>query len=168
MAKKRKDRFGLSGEVHFQMAPLIDVVFLLLIFFICVTNFDKAENVDLLLAYAKSAKEYQKGKGTMVVNVTKNGQMVVLGQTGRVVFVHRGPLQQYMQHLVDEFGPNFRVAIRADRDAKMKQVKDVYRAAARVGLTRITLVTQTRKPAEGPVGTAVAPEDKLPEEEVIN
>ena len=168
MAKKKKDRFGLGGEVHFQMAPLIDVVFLLLIFFICVTNFDKAENVDLLLAYAESAKEYQKGTGTMIVNVTKHGEIIVVGKKGRVVFLHRGPLQQHMQRIADgSGGPHFRIAIRADRKAKMKQIKDVYRAAARVGLTRITLVTQSRKPVEtGPAG-AVSVEDEEPEEGMI-
>jgi biopolymer transport protein ExbD len=162
MAKKKKDRFGLSGEVHFQMAPLIDVVFLLLIFFICVTNFEKVENVDLLLAYAESAKEYEKGQGTMVVNVTRHGQIIVASR----VFLHRGPLQQHMQRIADGLGgPHFRVAIRADKNAKMKQIKDVYRAAARVGLTRITLVTQSRKlTTTGPAG-AVVVEDEEPEDE---
>ena len=79
MARKRKDRFGLSGEVHFQMAPLIDVVFLLLIFFICVTNFDKVEREDLRLAYAETADEYKKGADTVVVQVRPDGTISVPG-----------------------------------------------------------------------------------------
>ncbi len=166
MAKKKKDRFGLGGEVHFQMAPLIDVVFLLLIFFICVTNFDKVERVDLALAYAESAKEYQKDKSTMIVNIRSDGTIVVEG----IVFLKgaKEKLQVYMQGVVDEIGgPNFKVAIRADRKARMKEIKDVYRAAAHVGLTRISLVTETRRTA--PVtGAGRAPiEGEPPEEELI-
>ena len=141
MARRKKDRYGLRGEVHFQMAPLIDVVFLLLIFFITVTTFHQTEQVDMILAYAKSAKEYKKGPGTMVVNVTNNGLIVV----GEFTFYTKRELQFFMQSVVDAKGKNIKVSIRADQNARMKEIKDVYRAAAHVGLTRISLVTQTRK-----------------------
>jgi len=146
MAKKKKDRYGLGGEVHFQMAPLIDVVFLLLIFFITVTTFHRSEKVDMVLAWAKMAEELKEDQEPLVVNVTKDGQIIVaVGGVGRQLFVDKGPLQEFMQGLVSEVGgPTFRVAIRADRHARMKEIKDIYRAAARAGLTRISLVTQTR------------------------
>jgi len=142
MARRKKDRYGLRGEVHFQMAPLIDVVFLLLIFFITVTTFHQTEQVDMILAYAKSAKEYKKTQATMVVNVTTNGLIV----SGSYTFYTKDELQSFMQSVVDIRGhTNFKVSIRADQNARMKEIKDVYRAAAHVGLTRISLVTQTRK-----------------------
>ena len=166
MAKRKKDRFGLSGEVHFQMAPLIDVVFLLLIFFITVTTFDKTERVDVRLAYAKTAEKYEKGEDTLVVNVTERGDILV----GEHLFLTKRALQDYMQRLVEEFGVGWKVAIRADRDARSKEVNNVYRAAANVGLTRISLITETRE-QQMITGRAepgvLEDEDEVPEEEVI-
>ncbi len=169
MAKKKKDRYGLGGEVHFQMAPLIDVVFLLLIFFITVTTFHQTEKVDMVLAWADMAEELKETQEPLVVNVTKYGEIIVaVGGVGRRRFVDKGPLQEFMQGLVSEAGgPDFRVAIRADRYAKMKEIKDIYRAAARAGLTRISLVTQTRTeqlrraPGSPPPGKAGPEDDDL-------
>ena len=168
MARKKKDRFGLRGEVHFQMAPLIDVVFLLLIFFICVTNFEKVDKIDLNLAYAKTAKEYQEGKSTMIVNVRRDGGIVVDG----IEFVRgaKETLRLHMQKIADgSGGPHFRVAIRADRKAHMKEVKDVYRAAAHVGLTQISLITVTRQEKEDALPPGMRwPDDEIPEDEMID
>ena len=164
MAKRKKDRFGLSGEVHFQMAPLIDVVFLLLIFFITVTTFDKTERVDVRLAYARTAEQYEKGENTLVVNVTERGDIFI----GEHLFLTKRALQDYMQGLVDDLGAGWKVAIRADRDARSKEVNNVYRAAANVGLTRISLITETRE--EHIVTGRAEPgvlEDEVPEDEVI-
>jgi biopolymer transport protein ExbD len=160
MARKRKDRFGLGGEVHFQMAPLIDVVFLLLIFFICVTNFDKVEREDLRLAYAETADEYKKGNDTVTVQVRADGTMTVGGLV--ITKFAKTALQDYFQGLVNASGPNYRVAIRADKRARMKEIKDVYRAAAKAGLTRVTLITETRRrPGEAGAETTAEPEASL-------
>jgi|GEM_PF-136945 len=165
MAKAKKDRFGLRGEVHFQMAPLIDVVFLLLIFFITVTTFYEAENVDVMLAYAKTAEKFKKGDDTLVVNVTRDGDIVVEGQK----FLKEA-LQAFMQDLMGnpDMPTSYRVAIRADGKARMKEVKEVYRAAARAGLTRISLVTQTRESEKAGLGPAAPKEEEeISEEELI-
>jgi biopolymer transport protein ExbD len=166
MARRKKDRFGLSGEVHFQMAPLIDVVFLLLIFFITVTTFDRTEKVDVRLAYAKTAEEYEEGRDTLVVNVTERGDVLI----GEHLFLTKRALQDYMQGLVDTFGTGWKVAIRADRDARSREVNNVYRAAATVGLTRISLITETREEhmvAGRPEPGVLGEEEQIPEDELI-
>lgn len=163
MAKRKKDRYGLSGEVQFQMAPLIDVVFQLLIFFISVTTFYKAENIDIQLAYAQTAEEYEKDNATLVVNVTQRGDIVANSRR----FLTQNALQNYMQGLVDLHGTGWKVAIRGDRKAREKEIKNVYRAAARVGLTRISVITQTRpteEPARGVQPAPPAEESVLPAE----
>lgn len=168
MAKKKKDRFGLGGEVHFQMAPLIDVVFLLLIFFITVTTFHQTEKVDMVLAYANMAEALKEGQAPLVVNVTEHHEIIVeVGGIGRKV-VHKAALQEFLVGLVSEVGgPTFRVAIRADRYARMKEIKDVYRAAAHAGLTRISLVTQTRKEQLRRASGSPLPGEEEPDEELI-
>jgi biopolymer transport protein ExbD len=166
MAKKKKDRYGQNEEISFQMAPMIDVVFQLLIFFLCVSTFYKSENLEMVLAYAQTAKELKKDNSTLIVNVMRDGEIVSQNKT----FLTRAALQTFMQGLVAEVGgPTFKVAIRADRKSHMKEIKDVYRAAARAGLTRISLVTQTRKQGEqGPgAGPPVPGEEKPGGEDLI-
>ena len=160
MAKKKKDRYGQNEEIGFQMAPMIDVVFQLLIFFLCVSTFYKSENLEMVLAYANTAKEFKKGNDTLIVNVMRTGDIVSGGKT----FLTKNALQTYFQGLVAEVGaPTFKVAIRADRKSHMKEIKDVYRAAARAGLTRISLVTQTREREEqGPGGGPPVPGEEEP------
>jgi biopolymer transport protein ExbD len=163
MARVKKDRYGLRGEVHFQMAPLIDVVFLLLIFFITVSTFYDTDKIDLLLAYAKTAKELKEGEGVLVVNVTPNGTILANG-----VSFTKEALQVFMQNLAAKV-PDYKVAIRADRNAHWKEIKDVYRAAAHANLTRISLVTQTRQGEEQGqgLGTPASGQKKPGEEDLI-
>jgi biopolymer transport protein ExbD len=169
MHKRRKDRYGLGGEVHFQMAPLIDVVFLLLIFFITVTTFHEADKMDMILAYAKMAEEF-KDKGSLVVNVTRTGSIVVLGQDAvQHEFTDVKSLEGHMEDVKAQQG-DVPVAIRADKYARMKEIKDVYRAAARAGLTRISLVTQTREEERKMITgrpEVVLGDDEVPEEDLI-
>jgi len=169
MHKRKKDRYGLGGEVHFQMAPLIDVVFLLLIFFITVTTFHQADKMDMVLAYAKMAEEF-KDKGSLVVNVTRTGSIIVLGRDAtQYEFTDVDSLEGHMENVVAQEG-DVPVAIRADKYARMKEIKNVYRAAARAGLTRISLVTQTREDEQklitGRAEIAIDG-DEIPEDELI-
>jgi biopolymer transport protein ExbD len=173
MARRKKDRFGLGGEVHFQMAPLIDVVFLLLIFFICVTNFDKVEREDLRLAYAETADEYKKGNDTVTVQVRPDGTITVPGLV--ITKYAKTALEDYFRGVVGKGAVDFRVAIRADKRARMKEIKEIYVAAAKAGLTRVTLITETRRRpgevetetiggAETDLGTEESGFDVLPDE----
>ena len=75
--------FGYSKEekLRFEMAPMIDIVFLLLIFFFCVSRFHEKESDETIqLAIAQSVKQLKIDNNTMLVNVRQDGTVVLSGQ----------------------------------------------------------------------------------------
>jgi biopolymer transport protein ExbD len=64
------------------MTPVIDIVFLLLIFFLCATRFDREEReLPTLLPEVAQAEPLSMPPNELVVNVTREGQYVVMQQT---------------------------------------------------------------------------------------
>ena len=57
------------------MTPMIDITFLLLIFFMTVTQVSKINKEQLELSQQKGTEEQQ--EGVVTVNVTKEGQVIV-------------------------------------------------------------------------------------------
>ena len=131
---KRRPR-GFSEDTEFQMAPMIDVVFLLLIFFFCVTTFSQIERSDILLATALSSDTLERDETSLVVNVHRNGAIKVHGRE-----MTMESLTDYLTRLVEKRGSNaFEVIIRSDRKSRYGDTKDVFRACARSGCVYIKL-----------------------------
>jgi biopolymer transport protein ExbD len=64
------------------MTPVIDMVFLLLIFFLCATRFDREEReLPTKLPEVARAEPLSMPPNELVVNVTREGQYVVMQQT---------------------------------------------------------------------------------------
>ena len=64
------------------MTPVIDMVFLLLIFFLCATRFDREEReLDANLPEVVQAEPLSMPPQEIVVNVTRDGHYIVMQQT---------------------------------------------------------------------------------------
>ena len=136
----RERRYG-GLRVTFQMAPMIDIIFLLLIFFICVSTFDRLESEeDVQLAPATAWKKIEKEKSTLLVNVTKRGNVKI----NQILFFP-GQVETFLRSMVARYGDTFEVVVRADRGARYESTKNVIRACARVGLTRISFAVRRKK-----------------------
>ena len=70
---RAKRRSSASQGIELNMGPLIDMVFLLLIFFIVTTTFVKETGVDVHRPVAKTAE--RKEKSTILIGVTKEGSV---------------------------------------------------------------------------------------------
>ncbi len=71
-----------SHTAELPIAPMIDVVFLLLIFFIVTWNFARWETeLDVTVPAAKEGKESRHSVGEIIVNVKSDGAIVVNRQT---------------------------------------------------------------------------------------
>ena len=65
----------------FQMAPMIDIVFILLIHFMAATVFAQWEKqVDITVPTAKTATEQQRQQGELILNVDSDGAIFINGQ----------------------------------------------------------------------------------------
>ena len=114
-----------AGEV-INLTPMIDVVFLLLIFFLAATTFAREEvELDLRLPQAKSGKAGS-GDQQLVVNVFADGKLTVDGRE-----VTLAALQQKLQAAVQRNAEQA-VLVRGDQESRFGTglaVLDVCRLA---------------------------------------
>ena len=130
-------------EANIDMTPMIDCVFLLLIFFmVCATmsKVDQTPEVKLPIAPKAAIPEAENLRGRGVINVVPLGTAVGAGATsedrpfiiyGQVVD-EPGLVTAISERLKTE--PNLRIYMRIDHDAEFKTVKRAIRACANAGV----------------------------------
>ena len=131
----RMRRRELPAE-DFQMAPMIDMVFLLLVFFMCVSSLAQAEMrtpVDLPESIESKVPEDLTDRAMVTVQaggaVFIGGEQTDLPELGRRL---RATLTE---------NPRLRLQVRADRQATFAEIKRVLRACAEAGAYEIIYAT---------------------------
>jgi biopolymer transport protein ExbD len=124
-----------SGEVGFNMTPMIDVVFLLIIFFLVSSHLAKQETqMALSLPSAASIDEPADDEhARLVVNVQPDGSMYLAGHK-----LTPAELQRRLAEKVRELGRDLEVRIRGDRLADYGHVEPIMLACARSGVWNVT------------------------------
>jgi len=115
-------------EAEVNMAPLIDMVFLLLIFFMVasvVKELNKRE--DIKIPIARYSKVPEDTKGRLVVQVDKKDK-IYLGLQEVTLDELKAKIQQEI-----ELNPDVRIQVRADEMAHYKTTKDIMIACAELG-----------------------------------
>lgn len=123
-------------EPEFSMAPLIDIVFQLLIFFMCATSYSKQEKeLGIELPNASNAHTPELKPEEIVINVFRDGRVSVLGRD----VTHEG----LVDALVDaaHAQSDVPVTIRGDRLVHHEDVVAVMDACGSAGLTNLTVGT---------------------------
>ena len=101
----------------FQFTAMIDVVFLLLCFFITTSVFSQWEmEVDVTLPTAQSAKMPNRLPGEVIINLSRDGRISVNQQT-----LTREDLADRLRRLA-QFFPGQSVVIRADKQTSYEQL----------------------------------------------
>ena len=135
MAKRKRGRHEASVE----LTPLIDVVFLLLIFFMVSTEFIKETELKIDLPEASGDVQPEQRE---VIEVTVdrvgdyavNGELLLNGELATLVDV--------LSRSKQRFGADARLIITADSAAEHQWVVRAMDAAGKVGLTRISITTR--------------------------
>ena len=133
------DDDGEAGDV-INMTPMIDVVFLLLIFFLAATTFAREEvELDLRLPQAKSG---QAGKGDtqLVVNVFADGRITVDGRE-----VPLPALQQKLQAAVQRNAEQA-VLVRGDQESRFGTGLAVLDACRLAKVKKVDFAALPQKP----------------------
>ena len=113
-------------EARIQMTSMIDIVFLLIIFFMCVTEMSKLEVEAVTLPEAiKARDDTDPPKDRIIVNVMKDGTYRMKGTT-----YSKAKLQEFLiTHATRMTGPDklstLSVKIRSDADTPYKHVQQV-------------------------------------------
>lgn len=120
--------------LEINLTPLIDVVFLLLIFFMVSTTFVYTNSLKVNLPKAKGESvEIQKNVN---VSVTKTGDLLVNGKE-----VSRINFKSKIKSLYNE-NPNATVIIQADKDSKHGDVVFVMDESKKAGFDRFAIAVE--------------------------
>ena len=119
-----------------QLAPLVDVLLLLLIFFILTWNAARNENeLDVKIPKAAAAKEKTATMGDVVVNVKADGNVVVNRR-----IMSGTELADMMRNLVQLY-PDQAVIIRGDEEGAYKHIVGVLNICSEAGVTNVAFAT---------------------------
>ncbi|MBW1888338.1 MAG: biopolymer transporter ExbD [Deltaproteobacteria bacterium] len=129
----KKDR---EEETTLGIAPLIDIVFLLLIFFMVTSHFDIATGVRIRLpkVSTKIFSEENKNKITLVID--KSAQIYLEGKK-----IDQKTLQKKLQNLVNK-GGIFHLILQADKDVPHGKVVQIMDLAKRAGVQSIIIAAR--------------------------
>lgn len=130
-----KSKAQLPG---FQMAPMIDVIFLLLCFFIASQIFSQWETeIDITLPTAETGEVPKRLPGEIIINILESGDVVVNRQK------LDGPgLQSLLARIVNLF-PGQPVLIRADGKTDYEHVIGVLDLCRQTDIWNISFATGT-------------------------
>ena len=130
----------LKAEVSIDLTPLIDVVFLLLIFFMVTTTFTRESNLLINLPEA-SGSEAEETDLRIEILVSRDGTYAVNGRTLRDTGLDS--LKQAIEAIAggDTTMP---VTITADSDTTHQSVVTAMDAVAQLGISRLNIATRQR------------------------
>lgn len=130
----KKDYLEHSPKV--QMAPLIDIVFLLLIFFMSAFVYYELETeIDITVPVSSEASETQRTPGKIILNVKEDGTVVVNQRT-----LSFDALDAMLAR-VSELYSNQPVIIRGDRETRYKNIIKLLDICASRGIWNVSFAT---------------------------
>ena len=109
MINVRNTLRGGGSEVNINMGPLVDMVFLLLIFFVVTTSFVKETGIDVHRSTAATAE--MKERGNIMLSISADGQVYMEGKRIDVRSV-----RAFIERALAE-DPDSGVVIVADKDS---------------------------------------------------
>jgi biopolymer transport protein ExbD len=129
-------------QPEFQVAPMVDVLLVLLLFFMATATTEVlVQAADLKLPDAKEAKDKEKNAGQLVINVEKlNFQIKINDQyykeANDIIPVVRAAREEDAKLRGD--ATNFRILIRADEQTSYSVIRDIMKACGKAGVANVT------------------------------
>ncbi|HOX24533.1 MAG TPA: biopolymer transporter ExbD [Candidatus Krumholzibacteria bacterium] len=143
-------------RVRIDMTPMVDVAFLLLIFFMSTTQFRPPETVAVDLPLSQSEIHVPE-TGTIILTMNQTGQVFISSETGR-------DIQELAPDNVLEAIVNWRsrnpgavVVVKTDRDAPFGAMADLMDTLGHAKTLRFNLMTDLAKEPAAARHTAAAP-----------
>lgn len=135
-------RHDARRSLKFNITPLIDVVFLLIIFFLVASHFVRNETsaaIDLPMA-TKGQKDTDQQASRLTISIRENGDMLIAGQA-----VSQSEVMNRIQALANESQTRQTVAevrLRGHRDAKYGAMRKLIEASAANGIRALKFAVQ--------------------------
>lgn len=130
-----------DGDVGFQIAPMVDVVFVLLLFFMASAGSQVVEKeLNINLPSGRSASAVPGAPSTpIIIDIFPDGRV----QLNNRIFDNPASkelpqLRAWLKDTIDKFGDRDPVIIRPDPETRHERIMDVLNAAAASGVSKLT------------------------------
>lgn len=122
------------------LAPMIDIVFLLLTFFIVTWQFSRSETeMKISVPTSEEGADPKRVLGEIIVNVRKDGEVVVEGNV-----LTKAQLQARLERIA-RVHENQPVRLRGDSDCTYQTIIEVIDTCQKAGIWNISFATQARR-----------------------
>ncbi len=126
------------AQLEVNLTSLIDVVFLLLIFFMVSTSFTKQSQIAIRLPEAASTAIIEEIPQRIEIMITETGTFLV---NGRELINNRPETLRNALQKVSAGGDKMPMTISADANARHQHVVTAMDVAGRLGFTQISIAT---------------------------
>lgn len=129
---KKRDDDANTGEID--LTPMLDVVFILLIFFIVTSVFVTEAGIDVTKPEASTAES--RSKDLILIAISDGGEIWIDGERIDSRFVR----SRFERRLAET--PNASVVIQGDRAAQNEHVMTILRAARDANIASVSISTE--------------------------
>jgi biopolymer transport protein ExbD len=133
-----KRRRHIDEEAEINITPMLDIVFIMLIFFIVTTSFVKEKGLEVSRPSSAPPREIKQDKGPIVVKILSNSQISVKGRV-----LEPRAIQANLEREKAE-KPNSPLIVAAHPDADTEALVTILDAAQAVGIESVSVATNTQ------------------------
>ena len=128
-----------DGDIGFQIAPMVDVVFVLMLFFMASAGSQIVENeLNISLPSGAAPSSTATAKTPIIIDISADGQVVGNNQSfGTPSDRTLNSLRDFFK-LTQGFGGEDPVIIRPNAETRHERIVDVLNAAAAAGVKNLT------------------------------
>jgi biopolymer transport protein ExbD len=137
--KKKRREPEAEADPEFQIAPMIDILLVLLVFFMSISSTEVLQsNREIRLPVAKDAKDAKENPGQIIVNLAYNPiNDAVSISVNETEYASPGDLVPVLQNHISK-NPLVRVLIRADKDIRYSVTRSLMESVGRAGIANVT------------------------------
>jgi biopolymer transport protein ExbD len=127
-----------DGDIGFQIAPMVDVVFVLMLFFMACAGSQQVEkelNVNLPAGAASGTST----KTPIIIDISSDGLVSINNQSyGQPSDKNLSALYDWLKNTIETFGSEDPVIIRPSPDARHERIIQVLNAAAKAQVKNLS------------------------------
>ncbi len=122
-----------------EMTPMIDIVFLLIIFFMVTAQFAQEAHVELDLPEEPGQEQIEEIQQLLVINILSNGLIILDNSKGPITIEQ---LSYSIKKTLDDGGQWNNISIRADENSRAEILNKILTLLNSFGLTATNIATE--------------------------
>ena len=129
-----------DGDIGFQIAPMVDVVFVLMLFFMaCAGQQVNEKELNISLPSGAPASANSTPKTPILIDISAEGQVTMNNQSfGTPTDKNLEPLRAWLKNAIEQFGGEDPVIIRPNPETRHERIIDVLNAASWAGVKNLS------------------------------